>query len=441
METVSVEMDQVLELGLTATPEDTGRADFTITVSSGSDPKLSESVKGALDARECRDVDISITPSEITTCSGDDAVYTVSVKNLGTTQDTFDIVSSLGTLEKDRLVLGADETKTIALTVGTGDMEGAETVTDTAESEGITDQASADLVVEKCYSAEIIFDPAEVSICPFKTVEFGIELRNTGKLANTYTLRYADVVEEGIMLNAGESRNFAYSYYVTGEMEDSSYYISAKAESERFSTSANATLDVKNLYSCYSTELVDGNEISVEPYKAVAVPIKIVNRGENPILQNLEVEGPNWIHVQPDSVSLDYNEERTVYLYVSPPHGTHAGSYTAKVKAISQYGEVEHEVEVHVVGSLEGTEGEGEGEPAVNVSDGADVTPEDNETDVIRINISEGDITLNISYEGGEGVTGEVVEAVPLWKTVVVGVITLVIIIILVIRFAFLVKE
>jgi uncharacterized membrane protein len=179
---------------------------------------------------------------------------------------------------------------------------------------------------------------------------------------------------------------------------------------------------------CYAVSLKNGGEESVRINGAAAIPLTIQNNGEQPGTYTLSISGPEYVYVEPKSIQLGFGEEQQVYMYISPPFGTEAGSFVAKVSVFSEHAQNTLDIPVTLLPSV----GNGIIEPQGGTGN-------------ITMNQTGGSISLNVSAGGEENQTQPTVSLTgqlsAFQRTAIVGVITVVIIIILLVRFAFLFRK
>lgn len=388
--------------------DSTGPLKFDLMVESGRAPGFSKKVTGTLNSKECREVAVLVSPTEDTVCQGRTASFKVSVKNLGTLEDTFDVTSSLGSLEKSKVFLKPGQIEELELNVDTKNLEGTREIKVFAGSEGISDETLVSLVIENCYKAGVEVFPPEVSACPCSSVPYTVTVQNMGEFPDEYTLVFGDETEQ-VSLEPGKTASFIYAVSVSCDSEGL-YEVVAAVSSQHTEASGGSVLEVLTEEECWAVKLMDRKIITarVEAQKALAVPLQIKNAGTEAGTFGLKIlDGPEWSEVSPASLELESGEEGEVYLYLSPPFGSE-GNYSVLVGAESPKTEAGTLVTV-LVGPLDGQE---------------------------PITIEE----IPQEPEGTDGITGHMISAVPAWKAIAVGIITLVIVIILIVRFAFLVK-
>ncbi len=409
---VSLEPGQKTILHITATPGIQGTQDVSLTVTPVKESTNSKKVTSTVTAGECRSVAVIASPSDYTICSGKPPVdFDISVKNTGTVGTTYQLSSNLGVIQDTSLTIAPGETRTTTMTLDIAGLEGRVDITVTAADGEIYDETKISLMVENCYKAVLTIEPDMQAVCPYDSVSYVVKLENTGEMSDSYILKYGDQAEP-IDLEPGDSESFELTFLVPFE-EAGAYMVSALADSDQVSLTSTAALNVKTLQECYNAEMDAPGEKRIRPCTidecdATTVPVQIKNTGEKPVLYSISVEGLVWIHFEPTELNLKPGESGIVYVYLSPDFGVEKDTYTLVIKAESDYLDIIHTMDVVVTDDLTGE------------GDGTDVS----------LNASTGNITGAII--GGDR---------PAWKTILVAVIALIIIIILAIRFILLVKK
>ena len=402
-------------VNIIATADKEGTTEFDITVTPQNDLSNAQKTTVGLEARDCRGVAVVTSTASLNVCRGDEATASIIIKNTGTLEDTFELSTNIGTLSENKLILQPQELKTIDISIDTKKLEATNTVTITATSEeGVSDQGTIELAIENCYAASLSLSPESQTLCRLQDAEYTVLAKNTGEREDTYTLIFGDQKID-LELEPGESKDFNFVQPVNFETEGD-YRIIAALTSDNIDLVAESKLIVKSLEDCYSVGVEAREEaISVEPNKAVTVPVTIKNTGESPSSFELEFEGPPWAYLNPTSIELGPGESKDVYVYLSPPFDTDTGEYDIKVNAKSEFVSSETGFKVMVGG--EGTE----------------------EGGVVVIEGPEANKTPSGGFLGG--LTGALFagERAPL-RLIIVGLIALIIIVILIVRFVMLFK-
>jgi uncharacterized membrane protein len=408
---VSIPSNQGKDIMVNIIPKQKGRLYFNITITSLNDMELTKTVTGIVNVEECREAVVIISPSEVSVCKTLPANYTIAIKNTGTIEDTFNLIAPLGVLEKNKVMLGPGETETINLNIDTSGIEGTKIISIDVFNDAVSDTASARLVVENCYAADLIITPENQSLCPCSEANYSILLKNSGELSDNYTLTFGNSIQQ-IPLNPGQSKTFNFVFTVPCD-ETGDYMVIASVVSEHVSLASNTTLHIKPKEDCYSVKLTTENETNIiEVCEATSLPIIVKNTGNLHETYELLVQGPEWIYISPDRVELDPGQEQEAYLYISPPYGVSEGDYNIVISSVSPHAKSDLKIRVDVTSNI---------------------------TKALEMNITPG-VVMNVSVGNITGAVIEVGER-PLWKTIIVVAITIIIIIILIIRFALLFKK
>ncbi|MFH1977776.1 MAG: fasciclin domain-containing protein [Candidatus Aenigmatarchaeota archaeon] len=357
---VSLTKSETKRIKFKVTPPQVGDIDFDITVTS---TKSETTVSSSVEAEECRGVVVFIFPEEQTVCGGEEVEYTVSLRNIGAVKDTFELTSSIGTLEKTSFSLTSGSTQTTKLMIDTNELSGDITVGIKAKSEGneVSDQMSALLTVDNCYEATVNIVENEKTVCPFFESDLTIMVKNTGKLTDNYVLTLGEITES-VTLTAGQERTFVLPLY----SEDSGAFTeTAELKSDFVTKTDTVDITVKALTNCFSStiERTDDGAVSVREQRGATIPIKIENTGEAKTSYQITRDGPEWSYLRPITLELEPGENENVYLYVLPPFGTASGEYEIKIVAKSERSEVDLTVLVNVLSDTDPVDTETPVEP------------------------------------------------------------------------------
>ncbi len=426
-QTVDVPPNQAREIELTVIPEQKGKLGFDISIYSSSDPQMSKTVHASLDVSECRGLAIIASPVSKDVCKDTTETFEVSVKNTGSLEDKITLTTTLGTLDKESLIIEPGETKTVYLTVDAHDLEEGNysiIVKATSSNKDVFDEAEIDIKVINCYDASLQIIPERSEICSCSTTNYEVVLTNKGELKDTYTLRvmnyYLNYTRQ-VELSSGESKRFNFTITPPMGAQPGEYSLDAYAISEHTSVEAHAVLVLKPAEECYKLDMKPSKEsVVVEICNATTIEVTLKNTGEKETAYNLSVSGPEWVSIEPNFIELQPGEEGIAYFYVTPPLGVETGAYTAGIHAESFHGSFHKNLAILVVS---------------NITEYEESISEINKTEK-----EEEGVKLNATI--GENITGLLVgeEQKPTWKLIAIAVITLTIIAILLVRFVFLVR-
>ena len=406
-ESVMVESGEEESVSLSAYPEFEGKTSFDITLSSQNDPKLKKTLTGNVEAIECKGVTVIVSPASQEVCKGIPANLKVTVKNTGTVYDSYDLETNAGTLGNNKVSIEPGEIEEVSLTVNTKELEFGENMITVKGTSGETsDQNTVSLLVENCFSADFGVSPEKPEVCAGDEIDYTLVLKNVGDFEDDYTFVVEDEEIGYAQLEPNELKMF--STKMKMDFPEGEYNITFKVVSEYVSKEAVSTVTVKSKDECYKVEVSSEDlEVRVEPGKGTVLAVKVKNTGGRTDSYSLELEGPKWVYLSEDSVSLEGDEEAYVYLYISPGYEVENKTYDISLKAES-------------ANSVD----------RINFRVGAGVEPEPAEV------TEEPGITLETGIPTGAivGVTGNT------GKVVLLAVIVLLIIVILAVKFVLFVK-
>jgi len=329
-------------VGLFVYPEMEGKNTFDLEVVSSSLPEVKKTITGVANTIECKDVAVIVTPAEQDICQGMTMEYEVTVKNTGMITESFDVHADTGTLGVNKVSLESGEIGKLKLTVDSSGLElGENHITVTASSGDVSDQNIVDLMVEDCYRLEFGVEPEEMDVCTGDEVVYTLNLKNTGKFPGEYELTVDGDDIGSLYLEPDQSRTVNATLMVLYPEEDT-HELLFKAVSEKKTFETTSVIEIKGKEDCYSLELSSENvdEIKmVDVGIGLSMPISIKNSGERKDTYSIEVEGPGWVHLSEDEVSLNPGEEEEVYIYASPPYGIESGVYISTVRVGSENAE------------------------------------------------------------------------------------------------------
>jgi len=428
-ETVEIPMGESKNVEILAAPDNTGVSTFSVTVRSITDDSFLRTVTGAVNADDCKGVAVIAYPSESEVCRGDNDIFTVTIKNTGSLENTFQLTADMGEFESSAITLPGGASADLEFVVDTSDVEDIATIRITASDGQVSDSSDVRIHVNECYSAELLVTPEVVYTCSFSDVLLTMTLQNTGEMADVYTLVY-NGESSVISLNAGDSGEVEYLYSVP-EMGEGVYMLDVVLTSQKgVSLTASAEINVIAIENCYAVDIYNGDG-SIDVGKAGIVELTVENNGEQADTWTITYEGPEWSYVEPKEISLGAGEKDNVYLYISPVFGTQEGSYTITVHVQSDNSEDSVDITANIPSDFEGPS-----EPS-EPQEPQEPDQPDNDSDGEVIDVIDDNATT-----GGDGITGEqVLVERPAWKTMVVAAIAIIIILILVVRFVFLFKD
>ncbi|MBN2102033.1 MAG: hypothetical protein JW716_04135 [Candidatus Aenigmarchaeota archaeon] len=431
---------------VTAKSFEAGTTSFQIEVASEEKPEQKQTVRGKLNAKECKSV--AVVPSEgaesaQAVCYGKPAQFQFKVQNTGTIFAVYELSSDFGTLSETSVSLESGESKTVTLTVNTAsEMEIGDTayITVKAVSDTVESEHNLELTATNCYGAslEITSDDDGRQICVCDNVDYVVIVKNSGQLKDEFELEFLGETKT-FSLEQGEQKEFSYVYGTLGK-EPGMKEFTAVLTSKYVTLQKTVNLNVEELEACFDVDIsVNGvdqkniqsqtiqNTKKVEVCDGISFSLSVKNVGSKADSYMVTAEGPEWVFLSANNIILDVGEEREIYVYAAPEYGADLGVYTLNVKVESpKDAKDEVGLVVNVVERGTITEIPSGAEPLTNQT--GNVTNEiigDITTDNATSNI-----TVNMTIPTGAFTITEVSG-----RAAIIGLIALAIIAILVIRF------
>lgn len=325
-------------------PEVKGRAAFELTVVSKGLPKLEKKLAGAVEAKDCRGVEVLVYPATQEVCGGLPATFKVAVKNTGMNPDSYELQTDTGSMDTDKVNVEAGETKEAILTIDTRGAEfGERPVTVAAMSGDVIGHNSAQLAVRNCYAAELAVSPEKAGVCfgDEDAIVYTMAIKNVGKFADNYTILADGEAIGFVNLAPGELSMLSAEVNASGFAEGTRN-MTFGIKSEHAAKEAVLVVTVKPRSACYGIDISSENDaVRVEPGNGTAIAVKIKDTGDKADTFAIETNGSSWVYVSQNNVSLEAGGESYVYLYVSPGYDTMKDVYNISLRVKSENAEKE----------------------------------------------------------------------------------------------------
>jgi uncharacterized membrane protein len=332
---VSISPGSTKSIYLIANPPTKGRTQFGILQTSKGSPDAKNNATVTLDVSDCRRVEIS-APASLEVCKGEPATLNLTVKNTGSSRDTYDLTSSLGSLNPAKVTLEAGESKPIVLKIDAAKLDSGQKQVDvTAKSSGATGKYSIQLSVNSCYLAEFGVSPQASTICKGDKINFVLAIKNTGGSDENFTFGLQGQELGNVNLASGELKLFTAPIGITLPAGNASMKFTLRSKHVSMDAYSNVTMLPQA--SCYAVEITsDGPLSKVDPGKGIAISANVRNKGIKPVSVDLGLVAPSWVHLSQGNATLAPGEEATVYLYASPGYDVVKNTYDAVMKASSE---------------------------------------------------------------------------------------------------------
>ncbi len=336
---VSLKVSENYTVKITASSKEEGKFKTAVSVKSvGSDTV--RKVTTDINVKECGVIGITPASAKASACKGDGFVYGIDVKNLGNITESYNLSSTLGSLDVNKLLLEPGGSRRVSIGVNTtAFVENRTYAVVVAVSAGtLKKTANISLEIPVCHSASLRLVPQSLSVCMPEKAEFKVDLENTGKKSDTFSLFAAGKqIARNILMPEGASKsvNFTADY----ANETGLYRVDVRALSENTEAKATGALVVNDYNVCYGSEIKTKNpRKDITPTDRNLEELQLRNTGLRTLNYIMQVMGPSWMAVGISNMTLEPNETAKIYLYIAPPFGTKIGNYDTKVIAISDKG-------------------------------------------------------------------------------------------------------
>ena len=266
----------------------------------------------------CYDSEMSVTPGNQEVAAQTGAEFDISIDNLGTRDDTFTLSTSQGELSDTEIEVASGATETATLTV-TPEELGSQTVEITSSGNSDSTQ-SVNLDVYNGMSSTVSFAESRRAICEDGETEFEATVTNDGEAEETFNLSSSmgELETSELSLEPGDSEEVEVA--VNSSAGVGQHDVSLTSTASTFgepSVSQTSTLTVEN---CWDLDMQVTPEVtSAGENRSAIYRINLNNTGTEENTYELSHEGPDWIEVRPEEVTVGAGETGTAYLYAGIP--------------------------------------------------------------------------------------------------------------------------
>ncbi|QKQ98868.1 hypothetical protein GKQ38_05085 [Candidatus Nanohaloarchaea archaeon] len=267
----------------------------------------------------CYSSALSITPESQEVAAFNTAKYDVTVLNQGTKADTFTLQASQGTLSKTTVEVDGMKSKTVTLSV-TPEELGEKTITVSSNGRS-TAQTTATLNVFNGNDVKVTFDDASRNVCENEKVTYESKVTNTGAAKDTFDLstNRGDLKTDSVELSPGESE-IVEVVFNTSDYELGQHSFTLTAESTTFDQPTKSVTGSFQVFNCWDLSMNVVPEVkSAGENTSTVYEIKLNNTGTQQNTYRLTYEGPAWIDIKPESVTVPAGQSETAYIYASIP--------------------------------------------------------------------------------------------------------------------------
>jgi uncharacterized membrane protein len=338
------------------------------------DYELTVNVKGNNEVREakhnikvtdCHAAALSIDSSSKTSCTCEEAVFLLTLKNSGGYLESYNIFAE-GTAKKwvtlsdSVVIVGPGEEKAVkAYVKAPCDVYGKYDITFKAQSTTSLSVSTtkASLDIKPCYEYSLEIPKSYYSLCEDDSLKIPLKVNNLGTADNLYTLSLN--APEWINLENKQAIVKSLQSYDTNVIVNPPYLASGNftllIEGVSKTGDVKKSVDAKiNVEKCYNV-LVDIDKDKDRLCNAVSnkyqVMIKNTGKYTNSFDVNIDIE---WASLSESRLELKSDESKTIDLDVHPSYDTSAKAYTLTVKAIDPVSKASYSDSINIdVATLE----------------------------------------------------------------------------------------
>lgn len=191
--------------------------------------------------------------------------------------------------------------------------------------------------VEKCYSVKLELEAAKDKICGGTEKQYKGNIVNDGKSkieaeVSLQAPNWISIDKNSFSIDANANKAFVLNVDVPSDA-GGIFNVVAKAAIKNLSSiksEKNFEIEVVPRYDCYKAEVVADEKIK-NYFSEVYAQIKIRNAGMNQATYGVSLEGPNWLSLEPENLTIDPGQPGNINLNINPNANISEGTYTAKI--------------------------------------------------------------------------------------------------------------
>lgn len=316
-ENLNLQDGETQQVTLTVSSDEETQENFNVVAAGTSYAQDIENIQ--FSAETCYESNVSVTPEQQDVAAGTEAEFNVTVMNTGTQADEFTLSSNVGTFTGNQATIEGGSSGTTTLTV-TPEELGEQEIEVTAQSQ-TTSSDTATMNVYNGMEASVTSTSGDARICEDGNTTMSFTVENTGEAAEIYSLESSrgSVSEEQISLEQGSSEQVEVALN-GADLDTGSYPVEFTATAQTFgepSSSASSTFTVEN---CWDLDMEVVPEVaSAGENMSTIYEIELNNTGARENTYELSHEGPEWVSIRPEQVTVAAGEGRTAYMYAGVP--------------------------------------------------------------------------------------------------------------------------
>lgn len=271
-------------------------------------------------AERCYASDLSITPEQQRVAAFNTAEFEVTVRNTGTRADDFVISSSTGNLSQTSFEVPSGGSQTATLSV-TPETLGTRNIQVTSTS-GVENSATARLDVYNGNDVSVSFAQQSKNVCEDEQFVQNVTIENTGEAGDTYSLSvdHGNLTVDEVTLQPGESREIEVGFDASDYENGGTTDVKFTAESQTFDQPRKSSTGSFTVENCWDLEMnVVPKVASAGENRSIVYEIQLENTGTRENTYELAYQGPDWVSIRPQEITIGSGATETAYLYAGIP--------------------------------------------------------------------------------------------------------------------------
>lgn len=315
---VTLDAGESTEVTVTANSEEAIDRDFNIRASSTSVSYATDTETTQFTSETCYKSGLSVNPESQDVAAFNTAEFEVTVQNEGTREDEFTLSSDVGELSDTTLEVDPKSTETTTLTY-TPESVGQTQINVKLDGESSA-STTASLESYNGMESEVSFGESQ-TVCRDENAEFDAEIENTGEASETYTLstNIGELSETSLELDEGDEEEVEVEVN-SSKLEDGEHTVRLESQASTFEEPINSAETSLNVENCWDLEMNVVPEVaSAGKNMSTIYEVQLENTGTKENTYRLVTEGPEWIEIRPESITVASGQTGTAYLYAGVP--------------------------------------------------------------------------------------------------------------------------
>lgn len=272
------------------------------------------------EAERCWASDLSITPGSQETPAKTESEFEVTVRNTGTKADSFVLSTNQGELANTDFQIESGSSATTTLSV-TPQETGETKLKLTADSE-VTSTGTASLTSFNGMDMDVSTESKKINVCEDEDAEIKAKIENTGAAEETYSISSSDglLEEEKVVLSPEEDKEVEIDLN-TSEREAGKYPVEVTAKAQSFGQPTKTASSNVNVNNCWDLDMsVVRSVASAGENRSIIYEVKLNNNGTMQNTYELSHEGPSWVSVKPEEITVNPSQTKTAFIYAGIPY-------------------------------------------------------------------------------------------------------------------------